>query len=248
MSRSVFNYRRALTSRYADEVLADSPLLYWRLGEPSGATAVDATSNGRDGTYTNMSPNGTYGVTGALASDSDTAISMTGDADHPRVRRAASTDWDNTNLTIEVWLQARSPDQNFAHIAQVGDSTVANWRWVLCCRRNTAGNPLQIRTASDTTGALSSSTGSALIIDGGWHHIVVTWDGTEWAFWLDGSAIGTHTGDGPDTGVTNQPFVVGADDVDGTSGNDWEGELDEVALYDYALSSTRIAAHYNAAL
>jgi hypothetical protein len=249
MSRSVFNYRRALLSRYREEVLADGPLLYWRLGESSGTTAEDETANNRDGTYTNPTPNLTYSVTGPLASDFDTAVRMVDATDHPRVLRAASTDWDSTDLTIEMWVSALTSDTNFAHMAQVGDSTTTNWRWVLCARRTTAGNPLQIRKNGLTTGGpQSSSTGTDLDVGGGWHHIVVTWDGTEWAFWLDGSAIGTHTGDGPDTGVTNQPFIVGATDADSTGGASFDGEFDEVALYDYALSSTRIAAHYNASL
>ena len=32
---------------YSQEVLADSPLAYWRLGEASGTTAADASGNNR---------------------------------------------------------------------------------------------------------------------------------------------------------------------------------------------------------
>ena len=35
---------------YAAEVLADSPVAYWRLSETSGSTVADETGNGHDGT------------------------------------------------------------------------------------------------------------------------------------------------------------------------------------------------------
>jgi hypothetical protein len=38
---------------YANEVLADSPYLYWRLGEASGVTANDSSGNARNGAYQN---------------------------------------------------------------------------------------------------------------------------------------------------------------------------------------------------
>lgn len=39
---------------YADEILADSPLVYWRLGESSGTAVTDSSGNGRDGFYANQ--------------------------------------------------------------------------------------------------------------------------------------------------------------------------------------------------
>ena len=36
---------------YDQAVLADSPELYWRLGETSGTTVADATTHGHAGTY-----------------------------------------------------------------------------------------------------------------------------------------------------------------------------------------------------
>lgn len=60
-------------SQFASEVLADSPLLYWRIGESSGTTAVDSSGNGRDGTYFG-SP--TLGVPGMIRGDANTTASF----------------------------------------------------------------------------------------------------------------------------------------------------------------------------
>lgn len=252
MSRSVFNYRRGARSVYAAEVLGDGPLLYWRLGESAGPTAQDHTANNRDGTYTNDgSGRIIYSGAGAIVNDpaGNTSIELVSDVNGiGRVRRAASTDWDNSNFTVEMWVK-KVIDSNFMHMAQVGDSTSSNWRWVLCLRGTTANEPLEVRVAGLTASGLASAdTGGLNTSD--WYHVVLTWDGTDYVFYLDGSAIGTVTASAaqsPQTSVTNQPFVVGATDTDVTAAC-FEGHLDEVALYSTALSSTRISAHYNAAL
>ncbi len=51
---------------YADVVLADSPLAYYRLGESSGTTMTDSSGNGRHGTYVG-SP--TLGAAGLVPGD-----------------------------------------------------------------------------------------------------------------------------------------------------------------------------------
>src|SRR3954447_24472726 len=62
-------------SSYPEVVLADAPLLYWRLGEAAGVTAVaDASGNGRTGT---SNSGVTQAVPGALVID-DGAASFDG--------------------------------------------------------------------------------------------------------------------------------------------------------------------------
>ena len=58
---------------YYDEVMADSPALYWRLGESSGTTAADASGNARPGIYAGSL---TRGTTGLITGDSDTALTI----------------------------------------------------------------------------------------------------------------------------------------------------------------------------
>ena len=73
---------------YASEVLADTPLAYYRLGEASGTTLVDSSGNARDGTYAG-SP--TLGAASLLVSDpSNTAVSFDGVND---IATVASATW-----------------------------------------------------------------------------------------------------------------------------------------------------------
>src|SRR2546430_6262374 len=92
---------------YLNEVLADSPIAYYRLGELTGTTAYDASGNVRDGTI-----NGTVvpGIRGAIVKDRDTAMLFdgndsgggTGYIDVP----ASVTH--GTSATVECWFKLNS--------------------------------------------------------------------------------------------------------------------------------------------
>src|SRR5215204_2208436 len=76
----------AVPGDYADNVLADSPASYWRLGESSGTVAADAAGN-NPGVYTGGV---TLGVPGGLANDLNTSASFDGVNDSVAVQDAAS--------------------------------------------------------------------------------------------------------------------------------------------------------------
>ena len=62
-------------SAYAQAVLADDPVAYWRFDETSGVNARDFSGHGHDATYIG----GVHlGAGGAIAGDSDTAATFDG--------------------------------------------------------------------------------------------------------------------------------------------------------------------------
>lgn len=89
-------------SPYAAELAEDSPGLWWRLGEPAGATtAVDASGNGRDGAV-----NGpvTFGESGLTVHDPDSAVSMDETA-YTYIGPGAITLNHSTPWAIEFWFR-----------------------------------------------------------------------------------------------------------------------------------------------
>ena len=67
------------TVSYSNAVLADSPTAYYRLGEPPGSKAAVNSAPGSDGTgQGTYTTNAALGASGALPSDSDTAVSGNG--------------------------------------------------------------------------------------------------------------------------------------------------------------------------
>lgn len=219
---------------YSSEVLADSPLIYWRLGEGSGTTAVDASGNAHDGTYNNTP---TLAVGGALAGDSDTAVTFTS-ASSEDVRVASFAGLNITTFTLEAWVKTTGSNQ--AILGRQGGTSVPYSMFV------DASGFLQIviRT-SGTSGTNYSDTSGTVINDGAWHHIAVVRDAATSNtvyFYIDGvqksSVASTAT---PNTG-TSVGFAAASR---GTTPF-LNGSIDEAALYTTAVSATRITAHYNA--
>src|SRR3954463_16428121 len=63
-------------SAYAAEVMADVPVLYWRLGEKSGTTAFDNSGAGHNGAYTGSLY--TLGTIGLLSGGQDPGVALAG--------------------------------------------------------------------------------------------------------------------------------------------------------------------------
>jgi hypothetical protein len=75
-----------------------------------------------------------------------------------------------------------------------------------------------------------------------WIHLAGTFDGTNYCLYLNGSLIATNTGT---LGPTNSaPLEIGGSDD--CSGQFFDGLIDEVSLYDQALTSNEVAAIYEA--
>lgn len=213
---------------YEEEVLADSPVLYWRLGEPSGTNANDVSGNNLDGTY-HASP--TLGVTGALAGDADTAATFAAASSQYIEEATDSALLHLGAFTLECWVKiAGNPAAD-----QFLMGRHRNIQWYIHSNGKQSIN-FVFGNAPDSTSAIPT---------GQWNHIAVTCDGTNTAFYLNGVADGTGTtGIAVDTGASNLAVARNND----TSDLYLDASLDEVAVYDNALSGARIAAHYNAGI
>ena len=77
-----------------------------------------------------------------------------------------------------------------------------------------------------------------------WYHVVGTADGVEVRIYIDGVAQGTAT---PYTGVIDkdtEPVWIGTDSTGGIHGP-FNGSIDDVRVYNRALSATEITQLYN---
>ena len=210
---------------YSSEVLADSPYLYWRLGEPSGTSAADASGNGRAGTYSG-SP--TMGVAGLLTGDSDTAVQF--DASNDLVTWADSSNL--TSFTFEGWYKGTD-----------SGGTIAG-RWDVAygiAYLQLNGGKFQFVVSNAAGSLFASPTSVANGNDNVRHHVVGTYDGTTTRLYVDGIQVGT-----PSTTVSGAmrtedvAFVVGGRKVTA----ELAGVIDEIAYYTTALSSARVMAHW----
>ena len=216
-------------SQYSATISATPGLVgYWRLGELSGTTAVDAKGTS-PGTYAGGY---TLGVGGAIAGDGDSAVALDGSTGKVSVPSTAALNVGDL-FSVEAWVKRRV-------IGTAANQVVAskqNGSWVLMFE---PGNRLVLRR-SNVANVVSSTT--VLTDTTGWHHVAVTKSAAAVHLYIDGQDV-TGT-------VANQTMADNTSALAiGQSANVayLQGSVDEVALYADALAPATIAQHYQAGI
>jgi hypothetical protein len=223
---------------YHDEVMADSPAGYWRLGEATGTSAADTSGNASHGVYKNGV---VLGGAGALATDGDTSARFDGGNDLVEVADPASgvLDFGSDDFTTEAFVKTTANDERGLFAKK---NATASWAVTVTDDPNHAG---QLR-ANFKNGVVSRQLYSTRRVDdGAWHHVVVRWQ-RDWgiSFYIDGRAAGSGGGNMPGDVSNTATLQIGK-----SPDNPYlRGDVDEVAVYRSLLSPARIEDHYAAAL
>jgi hypothetical protein len=214
---------------YAATVLSDAPIAYWRLDDTTTTTAKDLSGNGHDGSYQGGV---TLGAQGAIANDPDTAVQFDGSSAEMVATVPSSFDFTgNVPYSVEVWAK---PASNPAGMGVVGKNAYAT----------DAGGYLGWYVAYNNNGWLDSlrnnnDTGNPGPAPGAFLHIVATYDGTNLAIYVNGQQFASSAMSMA-LAATGAPLTAGGV----ANWGSFTGVLDEIAIYDKALPSARIAAHY----
>ena len=223
----------AMFDPYQQIVVADSPVAYWRLGESGGSLAADVLG-AHDGSYQGGT---SLGQTGLLVDDPDSAAGFDGSDDFVDVGTLPIA---GSSFTLESWIAAStSPPKTQTVIGTHGG--------------NQAGRSVNLRVHDDGrlglnfgNNELTSPTGTVSF--GDTHHVVATYDSATdtTSLYVDGAVVAS--GDqGPFTYAGNE-FYVGRYKDHNKKGEYFDGILDDVAVYDHTLSSTDVAAHFEAGM
>lgn len=228
-----------LATDYVSSVLSDSPLAYWRLDEDAGTTASDTTRR-FDGTYKNGV---TLGVPGILPGD--TAASFDGDGGYVAVGDHLAF-LDQAPFSVEAWIRPTRIDGAFRGVLS-NESPVISPRF---------GYLLYIERSPDAgvlsgferwNGGQSNPTVVANdLAQDAWTHLVGTFDGQHEFFYVNGSMVNADT-NAPVQIEPSGTFVIAALNSAATP-TFFAGTIDEVAVYDHALTPRCVLAHYDLAL
>jgi hypothetical protein len=218
---------------YVSTILGDSPLVYYRLDEAGGITAADSSGHGYNGAYTSRATLNQPGAT----SDGDSAIGVSGQA----VTGGAATALPSGTAarSVEVWFKTTAtPSSPYGSALVSWGAETSTQMFSLKVYSAT-----QMKLTNWTNAYLFAVPAGANTLDGKWHYVVATYNGTSATVYYDGQSLGSkavsvNTVDsaiglvlGAQTGNNDTPFV---------------GSLDEVAVYNTALSAAQVLAHYNA--
>jgi hypothetical protein len=241
---------------YPATVLAAHPIAFYRLDESSDATAFDYIG-GYNGTYTNTildyatpydpTSDPTEGNAPAfgLASANNCYVGWI----PTNVNFAAPTNV-NGEFSIECWLQEYSASTD-AGIVSLGYGNGGE-EFTLDCGGNDPAHDLRfyVRDAGNTSEGATSTFNAAY--GSSWHHVVGVCDeaNSNVVLYIDGTNaksayIPTKSG----VWASTQSLAIGArqEGLGTQYDNQFIGAIDEVALYNYALTAAQVQAHYYAA-
>jgi len=216
-------------------VNADNPVAHWRLDEAPGASTLIDNTGSHNGTYFNGPIARVPGVTfGPEPTDNG------GDFDDSSSQYAQVPDspaFDFLDFTLEAIIRLENPtDVNNRIISQQGSNF-----WLLHVR-DISGN-FQLTHWSSLDGISGVGFGPDLN-DGQFHHVAITRDTvndvTTW--YVDGVDVGSVAI------ASNTAYSINADPFIGAFNGGsqfFPGVIDEVALFNTALSAERIAVHFN---
>lgn len=223
-------------SVYALAVLSDSPAAYYRLGEQNqGTTALDSGGSGYNGTQTGGV---TDGEAGAIFDDPDTAMLFDGATGFIALPSGLGVaGW--TAISLEAWVKLSNTTYSTGVDIIADDVPASSSNGVrLTISAHGAGLVFAIGVGS---GHHTSLTVTAALSAGQWYHIVATWDGATMTLYLNGASVGSAARSGS-IGTPADTFAIGYNPA--AASNYLPATLDEVAVYNSALGSGRVAAHY----
>ncbi len=211
-------------------VLGDSPPptgapdTWWPLDEPAGATVIDATGGGLDGTL--------VGAVSRISGRLGGAVALSGKGERIEVPAAALDGADQ--LTVAVWFSTTSSGTQ-ALVGGAGDGD-----------RDAIDVQVRRGKTIDVTpgdGGRRLSWRVTNVADGAWHHLAVVRDvGDGITLYLDGVSQGRKAAQLAAVAVTTVGF--GADQtVPGVFSNrrSWVGNIDEIRIYLRTLTASEIA-------
>lgn len=215
----------AAQSAYAQAVIGDSPISYWRLNDTSGTTAVDQRGvfNGTIQGGATLNQPGPISD-GAAMGFSGSDVSLDGDT---------SAMVPNT-FTVEAWVKTTSQPPPPYGEAVIFAAHGLGYILGLCGTGQPCG---QAYGASSSAGLNAPNP----ILDGNWHYLVYTKDTANLDIYVDGQLAAT-TPDADSLVYSSTNVGIAADPNCVCSY--LTGSVAEVALYGSALDASRVAYHY----
>jgi hypothetical protein len=228
--------------KYASFILADHPSAFWRLDEATGTNFTDY-AGGHNGVYHGDVQLAQAGAPGTAP---DTAVhfpgSLTGGIPNAVVPYSPTLN-PTGPFSVEFWAKPDINGQASEAVISSQDRNAGRAGYVVYQGFNGAA----------WEGHLGVGDGAKIVIGrtppvaGRWDHVVFVWDGNNagriWVNGIDDTDPGSDTG-GPLRPNLHVPLEIGSR-FNGQF--PYQGTVDEVAFYNYALSSQQITQHFSIA-
>jgi Concanavalin A-like lectin/glucanases superfamily len=228
--------------------MADNPLAYWRFEEPSGIALSDEVGNGDAGTAVGL-PN--VGSPGAFGSSKSVQFDGNDDRVDTSLLQTAAT-----ARSLEAWIRTSGPTgYEYSTIITTRVNTGPARSLTLGMGNGATLAPLgSLYIAYDADFAFLGVASVAAYNDNKWHHVVGNWsaasgvalDPSQFGLIIDGVPAATTVRSFCYVGCGASPLTGDGGTTIGSGARNWQGSIDEVAVYDHVLTQARGLAHFNA--
>ncbi|HSU56359.1 MAG TPA: LamG domain-containing protein [Candidatus Dormibacteraeota bacterium] len=238
---------------YRSTVLSDNPLAYYRLGDPLPADI--ATNRGSlgstgNGTYRHDNPaqQTIHRVQGALNGNGNAAAGFASNDGAPVLVPYNASLNPNGAFSVEAWVQPTVSTDDSAGPCPLFNRKSAGARqgWAFFQRSPTTGWNLRMYGNGVNSSTTADITGGPYNV-GDWLHLVATYDGTTARLYLNGTQVASGNPTAYQGNSTAALSIGSYSDLSGSGPayqNPFKGNVDEVALYNGALTPATVLAHY----
>ena len=228
----------------------DRPVANWRLNDTTVGTFVDSTGNGFNAPTSNFVA-GNLNQPGANNIGGNVGVQFNGTSTFSRLPHAAFQNWiTGAPMTFEVWFNTTTGGVILGHTgagSTPGSGGASGWVPAI-----SVGTDGRVRAEMFWHNAVNPLVSPGTYNDGQWHHLVDVYNGGTETLYLDGAPVASLGGltQAPYNGATTNSYdyYLGTGYTNSWPGGngDWHffnGRLDEVAIYDSALTSGQIGLH-----
>jgi hypothetical protein len=212
---------------------------YWTFDGPDLSfttnLATDVSGNGNNGRLTNMSTT-TAPAIGRLGQ----ALNFDGSNDYVELGTSAANLAGASGLTLSAWVNTSEDYSVQGSILTRANSSVKQYALFISTDSNFSG-----WIASGGTGVASAVSATAVNV-GQWYHVVYTYDGGNGKIYVNGILDGTSSGFTGGIQAATVNLRIGARLIpEDAFGHAFNGLIDEVRIYNRALSASEITRLYN---
>lgn len=241
----IYNYARS-PAQIAWDYNRGAPVAHWRLDECQGNVAHDASSNNLHGII-NINSSGSQNALGTCTSGNATeawyngregifgsSLSFDGTDDYIDLGNGSGIRDFTDQITVSAWAKYNAyggGGQSYSVIAVKGSP----WTFLL------ENYSRKIRFRVTVGGLDKNATDSQVHELNRWYHFVGTYDGANIKIYKDGKLVGTTPATG-NLAVSDVTAKIGT--YQGTNYN-FNGQIDDVRIYNYALTQEQIKLLYN---
>ncbi len=199
---------------------------YWKLDESTGTVDYDFSGNGNNGTLYN-SPSSTTGQVGGALNFGGTS--------YVQVNNTSSISMGTNAHTATAWIKLNSYGTYRPVIAKRSGATV-DFNYHI--DNNTGDGKMASYNGTNYVGSTNA------VPLGTWHHVAWVYSSGVVSFYLDGAANGTSSQVSGSANSAN--LYIGTDN--GTVQYYFDGAIDDLRIYNRALSETEVKNIYQAAI